>query len=414
LQYREWTKILGWPGYQVYQCEINEQRKTLRLWVRRKRGTKKLICSGCGRHCGEIHETTEREVRDLPWSEYQATVVVEVHRVGCPDCGPKMEKIAQLPSQSPFRKRLEEAVSQACESASARQVARRMGLGESTVRAIDLRCLERWEASRRKPPLKPMGVDEIYRGQQGKFLTVVCNLQTGEPLWFGKERKKETLDEFLDRQLVTRQRKRMEAACVDMWEPFRQSIEPWAPNCKIVYDQFHILQPAHAAIEEVRRAEFFRQGKIQRGLIKGKRWLLLSRWKSLTRPQRGELNRLLGMNRRVFQAYLLKESLENLWNYRYGGAMTNYLKKWMSQLKWQRLTPLEKLADRLVKPMEGILNYGTTKVRFGVVEAVNGNIRMLINRGRGYTNLRYLLLKAKRIAVANIEFMTFQHMKNVA
>ena len=27
----------------------------------------------------------------------------------------------------------------------------------------------------------------------------------------------------------------------------------------------------------------------------------------------------------------------------------------------------------------------------GVVEAVNGNIRMLINRGRGYKNLRYLL-----------------------
>jgi hypothetical protein len=31
----------------------------------------------------------------------------------------------------------------------------------------------------------------------------------------------------------------------------------------------------------------------------------------------------------------------------------------------------------------GILNYCRTKVRFGVVKAVNGNIRMLINRGRG-------------------------------
>jgi hypothetical protein len=27
---------------------------------------------------------------------------------------------------------------------------------------------------------------------------------------------------------------------------------------------------------------------------------------------------------------------------------------------------------------------------------INGNIRMLINRGRGYKNMRYLLLKAKR------------------
>jgi len=259
-----------------------------------------------------------------------------------------------------------------------------------------------------------MGVDEIYRGQKGKFLTVVCNLETGEPLWFGSERKKETLDEFFRSQLVSRQRKRIEAACVDMWQPFRLSIEQWAPGCKIVYDKFHILQHANDAIDEVRRAEFFRQGKTKRGVIKGKKWLLMSRWRNLSAPQRGILNRLFQMNRRVFKAYLLKESLENLWNYRYAGAMTNYLEKWLGQLKWQRLIPFEKLANMLVNHLDGILNYCDTKVRFGVVEAVNGNIRMLINRGRGYTNLRYLLLKAKRIAVANIEFLTFQTVKKAA
>ena len=52
-----------------------------------------------------------------------------------------------------------------------------------------------------------MGVDEIYRGKSDKFLTVVSNLETGEPLWFGKERKKETLDEFFRTQLRSGQRK---------------------------------------------------------------------------------------------------------------------------------------------------------------------------------------------------------------
>jgi hypothetical protein len=68
-----------------------------------------------------------------------------------------------------------------------------MGLAESPVRTIDLRCLERWEANRRNPPLRHMGVDELYQGKPDKFLKVVCNLETAEPLWFGKERKKETL-----------------------------------------------------------------------------------------------------------------------------------------------------------------------------------------------------------------------------
>ena len=236
-----------------------------------------------------------------------------------------------------------------------------------------------------------MGVDEIHLGKKQKFLTVVSNLETGEPLWFGRERKKETLDEFFAKGLTVGRRRAITAVCVDMWKPYRLSIEQWAPNCRIIYDKFHIMQHANDAIDEVRKAEFFRQGLQKRGLIKGKRWLLLSRWKNLTLQHRGELNRLFQLNRRVFKAYMLKESLERLWEYRYRGAMLNYLEKWVEQLKWQRLVPFEKLAATLLKHVDGIANYCETKVRFGVVEAVNGNIRMLINRGRGYQNLRYLL-----------------------
>jgi len=410
----DFTKILRWPGSRVYRHEIDERAMTLKLWVRRKRGNRVLRCPSCGRRVQDIHEVYEREVRDLPCFEFQTAVIIELYRIRCPDCGVKAEKVEPLPSKAPYSKRFEDAVGQACESAAARQVARRMGLAQSTVRAIDLRYLERWEAKRRNPPLRQMGVDELYRGKKGKFLTVVCNLETGEPLWFGKERKKETLDDFFRSQLVSRQRKRIEAACVDMWEPFRLSIEQWAPQCKIVYDKFHVLQHANDAVDEVRRAEFFRQGPKKRGLIKGKKWLLLSRWKNLTCPHRGELNRLFGLNRRVFKAYLLKESLERLWNYHYEGAMLNYLQKWIDQLKWQRLKPFEALAEMLLKHLDGIVNYCRTKVRFGVVEALNGNIRMMINRGRGYQNLRYLLLKVKRLAVTNVEFIAVRSLKKAA
>jgi transposase len=56
----------------------------------------------------------------------------------------------------------------------------------------------------------------------------------------------------------------------------------------------------------------------------------------------------------------------------------------------------------------GILNYCRTKVPLGVVEAVNGNIKSLLRRGRGYKNLRYLLLKAQRMAVTKTEFVVFR------
>jgi hypothetical protein len=53
-----------------------------------------------------------------------------------------------------------------------------------------------------------------------------------------------------------------------------------------------------------------------RGVVKGKRWLLLTRWMNLDSKKRQQLNELFALNRRVMKAYLLKESLERLWTYR--------------------------------------------------------------------------------------------------
>lgn len=404
----EFTRILDWPGYRVYRQEIDEKNKTLKLWVRRKRGNRKLECSGCGRKFTEACDASERVVRDLPWSVFRTTVFVEVYRVKCPDCGVKVEKVPLLPGKAPFSKRFEDAVGLACESASARQVARRFSVPASTVRAIDLRYLERWAAARRMPVLRQMGVDEIHLGKTEKFLTVVSNLDSREPLWFGRERKKQTLDEFFQTELTARQRRGITAACVDMWEPFRLSIQQWAPNCRIVYDKFHIMQHANAAVDEVRRAEFFRKGMRMRGLVKGKRWLLLTRWINLSPAKRQELSTLFGLNRRLFKAYLLKESLDRLWNYRYEGAMIRYFRSWMDQLRWQRLRPFQKLAQTLIDHLEGILNYCTVKPPLGVVEAINGNIKSLLRRGRGYKNLRYLLLKAQRMAATRTEILVLE------
>ena len=305
---------MGWPGYRVYRSEIDEDAKTLKLWVRRKAG--KLVCSGCGRTVVEIAEINEREVRDLSCFEYRTTMVVELYRLRCPDWGIKAEQIEQLPSKAPFSKRFEDAVGETCESAAARRVAKQFDVAATTVRSMDLRYLERGAAQRRKPALRQLGVDEIHLGKKQKFLTVASNLESGEPLWFGRERKKETLEVFFHTELSARQRAGIEAACVDRGEPFRGSIEQWAPRCRIVYDKFHIMQPANQAIDEVRRAEFFRKGGQWRGLVKGQRWLLLTRWTNRSSGKRQELNSLFALHRKLFQAYVLKERLDRLWNYR--------------------------------------------------------------------------------------------------
>ena len=59
-----------------------------------------------------------------------------------------------------------------------------------------------------------------------------------------------------------------------MPEPFRVPVlRSGLPQCRIVYDKFHIIQHANDAVDEVRRAEFFRKGRKMRDVIKGKKWI---------------------------------------------------------------------------------------------------------------------------------------------
>ena len=133
-------------------------------------------------------------------------------------------------------------------------MAKQFGLAQSTVRAIDLRYLERWNAQRQKPALRHLGVDEIFLGKTTKFVTVASNLESGEPLWFGRERKKETLDEFFQTELSTASGNGSRPPAWTCGEPFKVSIQQWLPHCAIVHDKFHIVQHANKAADEVRCA----------------------------------------------------------------------------------------------------------------------------------------------------------------
>ena len=77
--------------------------------------------------------------------------------------------------------------------------------------------------------------------------------------------------------------------------------------------------------------------------------------------------------------------------------MLLYLLDGSAQLAWYRLRPFEELAEILLDDLDGILKYCRTKVPSG-----HGRSRELqhqvLRRGRGYKNLRYLLLKAQQMA----------------
>jgi transposase len=390
------TRLLRLPGYGVYAWEADEETSTLTLAIRQTAREPFYVCGGCGIAGRYVHSWRERRLRDLSWGTWRVWLRVEVHRVRCPRCGVRTERLPFVAGKVHYTTRLEAAVAQACEAAPVTRVAAQWGLPPETVRRMDKRVLQRWAAERPRPPLHYLGVDEFFVGKRVKFLTVVSDLVRGEPIWVGQDRKRETLDRFFAEALPPARRRGVWAVCVDMWEPFRLSLATHLPHARIVYDKFHVLRHASEALDETRRAEFFRQGAQARGLVRGKRWLLLRRWADLERDQRQTLRELFALNRRLAKAYLLKEQLTQLWTYTYEAAARRFLAHWLQALRWQRLPAFQKLGQLLTRHLDGIVSYCHDPVPFGKVEAINGNIRAMLRRGRGYRDHEYLLLKVQR------------------
>jgi transposase len=388
-------RILRLPGYGVYQAVFDEEISTATLWVRQTAREPLFTCSGCGVGVREVHDFSERRVRDLPWGAWKIWLVVEVHRVRCRRCGMKAERLEFLEGKHPYTRRFSEAVARDCEDMAVSRVAGKWGLSEPTARRIDKRALVTWRAKRKRRPLRQMGVDELF-WRKGKCLTIVSDLELGEPIWAGPERKRETLDRFFVECLPIRRRRSVRVVCIDMSAPFLASIREHLPNAAIVFDKFHVMRLVNNAVDETRRQEFFRRKGRLRAVMRGKRWLLLSRWRNLTRSQQSELREALALNRPLFKAYYLKEQIERLWSYTYEGAALRFFTQWLLSLRWQRLPAFKKLARTLKKYLDGILAYCRHKVPFGVVEAINGNLRALIRRGRGYRDHEYLILKAQK------------------
>ena len=125
----ELTAVLGgWEGYTlgtVGRVEVGPEghrREEVHLELLPARDHARL-CSGCGKPCRAIHDTTERWVDDLPILGADTRLLVHRVRVACADCGPKLERLGWLEPYARVTIRLAESVARLCKILPVKHVA---------------------------------------------------------------------------------------------------------------------------------------------------------------------------------------------------------------------------------------------------------------------------------------------------
>lgn len=360
-----------------------------------RRGVRRYACSRCGRRTGRVRSSRERTWDDLPWAAHHVTLVYRQRRIVCRTCGVRTERIEFADPKARITRRLRQQIGLDCQSMPTSHAAIRHGVSWDKARRAEQAFLAEWDRTRVKRRPRHIGLDEIQRGKGQRFWTVLSDVVHGEVIGLRQDRTEATATALLAEDLSARQRAAVDAVCTDMHRPYLNAVSVTLPHAELVFDKFHVLQHASAALDEVRRQEFFRAGAVMRAHGRGKRWLLLRRWKTVRGSKRAELQTLFALNRRLFKAYVLREQLDRLWTYKTRPGVLNFLMGWFKALRWQRLPEMERLGDFLLKHLEGIAAYCDHPVRFGVVESVNTTIKAVLRRARGMRDEAMLLLKLK-------------------
>ena len=202
-------------------------------------------------------------------------------------------------------------------------------------------------------------------------------------IWSAPGRSRETLTEFF--QLLGEDGcHRLKGICCDMWRPYIDVVQQYAPQATIVFDKFHIVSHLMKAVDQVRRDEIREKGKSHKELVTHTRYIWLKNPWNLTDQQKGRLSVLEKLNLKINRAYLLKESFRQLWNYKTMGWAARFLKKWFWWATHSRLEPMRKFAWMVRRHQEDILSYLKVRIDNGSVEGLNNKAKVIAHRAFGY------------------------------
>lgn len=389
------TKLLGITGFTVVTVEIETVGRRSAAILTLEREEKLAVCERCGQKGDRIYPYREREVQHLTLWQHLTILRVMQYRIVCPQCGWRVERLPFVDRYDRVTRALAALVHELCKVMTVKAVALFLGLHRDTVKDMDKEALEKLQKDRPLDGITTLGIDEIAIGKGHDYLHLVSALESPrgpEMLYVGEGRKEKDLTRFW-KWFGKERAQQLTHAVMDMWKGFIRSFKAHCPQIAIIYDKFHIIRHLLEALNQVRKEVLRQAGGTFRGLLVGKKFILLSRQAHVRGKAREALYMLLAMNTRLLKAYLLKEHFGHLWSYRSKTWARKFFYGWVESLKWSRLTPYKRFAAMIEKHLDGILAHCDKPVSLGFVEASNLKARNVIRRAYGYRDKGYMKLK---------------------
>jgi transposase len=353
--------------------------------------TRVPICSGCACRCRRIYDRARREWRHLDCAGMETTLVYELRRVDCRQCGVRAEMVPWAEVGSRFTRDFEDQVAYLAQVTDKTTVSTTMRIAWKTVGKIIGRVVARLAPEDRLEDLHHIGVDELSYRRHHEYVTTVVDHVRHKVVWAAEGKSAKTVDAFFA-ALGPARAALIKSVTMDMSAAYIDAVTRGAPNARIVFDRFHVQRMAQDAVDKVRRDQVrLLGGPAAAGALKKTRWALLKNPWNLDADEHDKLADVQRTNRPLYRAYLLKESLAEILGRRQVNVVRAKLRDWISWAARSRLPPFKKLARTLRSHLDGVLAFVATGLTNGPIEGLNGKIRTITRRAYGFHSAASLI-----------------------
>lgn len=370
----------------VGRVELGVKEQRVDVWAEHAEG-ESWPCPECGVLLAVYDHSPERVWRHLDSCQFMTYLRARPPRVNCPTHGVKQVRLPWAEPKARFTAMFERFAIDVLRETDVQGATRILRISWDEAWHIMERAVERGRATKEQRVVRHMGVDEKAAAKGHKYLTLVCDLESGTVEYIGDDRKTGSLDTYLT-SLSPEQLKGIEAIATDMWEPFLYAIHARVPNAaeKVVFDRFHIMQHVGKALDTVRKQEHRQLQAIGDDTLAKSKYLWLYSQENLPEVHRDRFDDLRRSDLKTSRAWAIKETLRHLWSYRYRAWGERHYKRWYYWATHSRLEPIIKAAQTIHRHLDNVLTYFKHRVTNAVSEGLNSKIQTIKKRAYGFRN----------------------------
>lgn len=232
--------------------------------------------------------------------------------------------------------------------------------------------------------LRAIGVDE-RSWRRGRALTVVVDHCSGAVIWIRDGTTGATFEEFFD-FIGPEAAAGIELVSMDLDRAYIGAAQRRATNARICFDPFHVVALANHALNNMRAS---RSAQLPRSFPHNKRlrFALIKSSRSLSVQDKELIQSLAATRRELFEAWVLKEELADLYRVVPPEAGRDYLSAWVAKARSSGIAPMAQVARTVNRHLDGIVAAVETGLSNSRLEGFNAKITLLNRRGYGHRSL---------------------------